>query len=191
MHLAASADPMRPAMNAVLIENNAAIATNGSVLVKVSLENVIPVAAEKLNGVLIPRKMWAHFCSARDPLFYTEGDKVFFRGPYGDILVKGLNESFPDYRKAVNDWKSFELVSVGLNSRLLELINKIFENPQAGLRLDFQGPKSQIRVVPNVADHAPWECEALIMPVMLEGDEAKEPFSFLKSGAPEEMREGK
>lgn len=184
LHLATSHDAMRPSMNAVFIEDNAGIATNGHILVKVSLENVLlPNILEMMNGMLLPSKMWAHFCSSKFPVFYAEEKKLFFKGAYGDILVRGINELFPHYKKAVGDWVDDSVKSIAICPKSLELINKIFDNPQAGLRLDFSLPNKAIRVVPNYTDHTPWECEALLMPKMLGDDPISSPFTFIKSGA--------
>jgi hypothetical protein len=189
LHLATSKDCMRPSLGGVLIEDNAGIATDAHLLVKVSLENVIlDNILELMNGMLLPAKMWAHFCSAKYPVFTVEDNKVFFRGPFGDLRVRGMDERFPEYKNAVDYWQPNSVDVIAFNPKYLEIINKVFENPQAGLRIDFSAANKPVRVVPNEPDHSPWKCEAFLMPQMLSNCERDAPFAFFKSGAVEAGR---
>lgn len=177
LHLAASDDELRPALNHIEILDGIATATNAMVIARLNLtsySNLTDEAIAKLNGKLIHRDIWESIQDADLIEVYDNTIHYVKGGIKADINIE-TELKFPDYHAIIQsvansifDKKSF----VCFNPKYIQIAAKLF--PSENLICRFYEKEDMMVFFPS------GDAKGFlgIMPIKLSAEEATLDFSL-------------
>lgn len=167
-------DMYRPAFAFVLFKDGNAVATNGHILVKASLNTITPFTDEEialLNGCIIEGKVLDHITKTFSEVHVTEnGIECSFETTKVIYALKKESEcdavKYPKYEAIFNEDKKGEAVeTIGMCAAYLNRLSKAMGiTGNESLKFSFRGERKAIFVTRNTAYSD--GIEGVIMPVM-------------------------
>lgn len=170
LHLACADDDLRPNMSLIEIKNNTAIATNGSILVKLDLFKTSSLEKEKievLNGKYIHKEVWKEISKCEHLELDDERIVCHKNGIKKSFEYAEPNGTFFDISKVLIDVINHGTGKhdfVGMNSKYINILTKIFNNESLTYSFS-KGENQGIIVYPYIGSGM----FAVLMPCMLDG----------------------
>lgn len=178
MHLACSADDLRPNMNCIHIEDGIATATNGYVLVRYDLRELLEEnVLEAMNGKLIHRNAWKLMCSMS--ALFVNLDNItnkIYLNHFQHITdcrlhIPFVDDKFPNFHAVTADVFSGEFteakVRISMNMKQLLIIDRILSHDVGnsnGHQLRFWFSQNNKANVITIGEND--NAVAMIMPIM-------------------------
>lgn len=175
IELICSKDELRPAMTGVLIDNGYAVATDGHVLVIMSLKDMQMSFLEEFNGKIIKADVFKRINNSK--LYVSvENDQIIIDG---DIIGSPfIDERFPNYKNVLPS-ENGELGIIGVDAEKLADIQKAF-NCKA-LAISFgENANRGMSIKPTFVIDYDFQAVCMIIPLYERGKGGKraEPFTI-------------
>jgi len=181
LNLACSIDEQRPTMCHVYVDNDKVVATNASILVVHSKNDLFGAVSESIPAqCYIPSEDWKELTSKFERLEFVEskendtlGFLMVYRKKGAPRAVRLLSiESvgyYPNYKAVMPESSNDELSEVGISPELLlDVKQAMTTDKDLNIFLDFTGYARAIRVELNYSSGEvnDYKVEAIIMPVV-------------------------
>ena len=173
IELICSKDQLRPAMTGVLIDNGYAIATDGTILVIMNLEDMQMSCLSQFDGKIIKADVFKRINNSKSYPCVFDGNLYID----SDIIVSPfIDVNFPDYRSVLST-KNGEIGIIGIDAEKLATIQKAFNCKT--LRVSF-GENNNRAMNIKPAFLVDYDFQAICMPIYItepDGSPAK-PFTL-------------